>query len=98
MNNKHYILKNKKLIETDLLTWAKFMENPERIVKQEYLPNGYEVSTVFLGIDHNFGVGEPLLFETMVFGKDNEEYIDRYTTYEESEIGHKKAVELFINK
>ena len=29
----------------------------------------HEVSTVFLGIDHNFGLGPPLLFETMVFNK-----------------------------
>lgn len=27
----------------------------------------YRVSTVFLGIDHNWGEGPPLLFETMVF-------------------------------
>lgn len=26
------------------------------------------VSTIFLGIDHSFGFGEPLLFETMITG------------------------------
>lgn len=28
----------------------------------------YRVSTVWLGLDHNWGGGEPLLFETMSFG------------------------------
>mgnify|MGYP001584262846 FL=1 len=92
MTNKHYILKGKEIIETDLMTWGKFFESPDRIVKQENLPNGKRVSTVFLGLDHNFGEGEPLLFESMVFGTD-EEVQERYTTYDEAEEGHRKLVE-----
>lgn len=30
-----------------------------------------EVSTVFLILDHSFGMGRPILFETMVFGFDD---------------------------
>jgi hypothetical protein len=37
----------------------------------ERVREGVEVSTVFLGVDHNFfGVGGPILFETMIFGGD----------------------------
>lgn len=51
----------------------------------------YTVSTVFLGLDHQFGDGPPLLFETMVFGGDSEE-CERYTTYEEAVAGHRRWV------
>lgn len=51
------------------------------------------ISTVFLGLDHSFGSGPPLLFETMVFGGPLDQEMDRYTTWEEAEIGHKVMVE-----
>jgi hypothetical protein len=60
----------------------------------------YAISTVFLNIDHNFGEGEPLLFETMIFkAKDGkiddflELYCKRYHSYESAEKGHKFALE-----
>lgn len=37
-----------------------------KIVKQEYVGD-YWVSTVWLGLDHGWGHGPPLIFETMVF-------------------------------
>lgn len=64
--------------------------------------NGYLVSTVDLGLDHNFGVGEPLYYETMVFELDEDEYIktfedlymERYATEEQAKEGHKRIVEM----
>lgn len=42
----------------------------------------YDVSTVWLGLDHRVGDGPPLIFETMVFGEGSDEvYVDRYATY-----------------
>jgi len=55
---------------------------------------GVSISTVFLGFDHSFGGGEPLLFETMIFGGKHDEYQERYSTREEAIKGHKKAVKL----
>lgn len=61
--------------------------------------NGYLVSTVDLGINHNFGEGKPLYYETMIFKKDGKNidysdlYCERYSTEEEAKIGHKKAIE-----
>jgi hypothetical protein len=55
----------------------------------------YEVSTVFLAIDHNFcGRGLPLLFETMIFGPDDNlsGYQERYATWEGAEAGHLRAI------
>lgn len=58
----------------------------------------YVVSTVDLGIDHSFGIGKPLYYETMIFEKNGNEidfsgiYQERYSTEEEAREGHKKAI------
>jgi len=65
-----------------------------RRVAEDDLPD-YRVSTVFLGLDHNFeNSGPPLVFETMVFpsGEWSEVYCERYSTWDQAEVGHKKAV------
>lgn len=66
------------------------------------VPNGYYVSTVFLGLDHQMGEGEPILFETMVFpsgdGEFNEQEMDRYSTYQEALDGHWAMVEKWGGK
>lgn len=47
------------------------------------------VSTVFLGIDHNWaGVGPPILFETLVFGGPLGGAMERYSSWEHAEQGH----------
>ena len=56
------------------------------------------VSTVFLGLDHNFfGEGPPLLYETMVFGGDLHQYCDRTSTREEAMKAHEEALEKVLN-
>lgn len=52
-----------------------------------------QVSTVWLGIDHNFSTdGPPLIFETMIFGGDYDEYQWRYATEQEAREGHERIV------
>lgn len=62
-----------------------------RFVARETIIAGVEVSTVFLGMDHNWGGGEPLLFESMIFAEDKPP-IDcnqmRYHTYQAAMAGH----------
>lgn len=56
--------------EPDLMAWGKWMQKDRvRIVKQEELPDGRYLSTVFLGLDHAYDGGGPLLWETMLFEK-----------------------------
>lgn len=59
--------------------------------------NGARVSTVFLGLDHNFGSGgPPILWETMIFNVETEDgyqFQERYSTREEAIAGHAAAVE-----
>jgi hypothetical protein len=89
----HYILDGKKAVKTDLITWAKWFGNhADRHVADETCGD-VRVSTVFLGLDHSWGGGPPLLFETMVFGGDNDQDQERYTTWEQAEIGHKSMCE-----
>jgi hypothetical protein len=62
---------------------------------------GMKISTVFLGINHQWGNSNiPLIFETMVF--DNmtdfcEIYLRRYSTWQEAEEGHAHALEWVKN-
>jgi len=93
--NKHYILKNCRVVEVDLLAWAEWIKNPEnKRVAQTYIDD-YRISTVFLGLDHNYEEdGPPILFETMVFkGSDSDLDMDRYSTYSEAEQGHQRMVD-----
>jgi hypothetical protein len=55
-----------------------------------------EVSTVWLGMKHNWsGEGPPIIFETMVFGsKEFEDYQWRYATEAEAIAGHEEVVKL----
>lgn len=46
------------------------------------------VSTVHLGLDHRYGGGSPLIFETMIFGGEHDQYQRRYSTEEEAMRGH----------
>jgi hypothetical protein len=56
-------------------------------------PTVVEVSTVFLGIDHQYGGGPPLLFETMAFGlPDDDEICERYSTEQQAREGHTAVV------
>jgi hypothetical protein len=59
----------------DLMEWAGWFSNDSnnRIVKKDKI-NNLEVSTIFLGLDHNFSSRHdavPILWETMIFN-DNE--------------------------
>jgi hypothetical protein len=55
----------------------------------------YWVSTVWLGINHQFGNGPPLIFETMVFAEDGralEGECWRYSTEQQAAAGHREVV------
>lgn len=90
-----YILEGKtpKMVD-DVKEWADWFEKAKRQVALTKLRSGVRISTVFLGIDHSFGLGTPILFETMIFGGKHNDYQARYTTWDDAEAGHRKAVKL----
>jgi hypothetical protein len=96
MKMGHFILKDGKVVEEpDLMKWAQWFEEGDRVVAKTKISSGeWEVSTVFLGLDHNFGSGgKPVLWETMVFGGPMDEYQERYSSVTEARRGHNKVVE-----
>lgn len=79
-----------------LFEWAKDIEDNDkkRVGYKEFWWGG-RVSTVWLGLDHSFSMSsKPLIFETMVFPRNDYGELDmeRYSTEEEAIQGHKRMV------
>jgi hypothetical protein len=81
----------------DLMEWGRFMANIDRRRVAQDMDEGDEsgahvrVSTVFLGLDHNFfGDGPPVLWETLVFGGLLDGEMDRYTSLAAAFEGHQE--------
>jgi hypothetical protein len=77
----------------DVLTWGRWFELTEnRHVANDHLGEVW-VSTVFIGLDHRYGDGPPLIFETMIFGGGPlDGMMWRYSTWDDAETGHRMAV------
>lgn len=62
----------------------------------EDLVGPYRISTVWLGLDHGWYSDVPIIFETMIFGGDENDplsnYQERYATKQEALLGHALAV------
>lgn len=90
--NPHWILepdgRTPKMV--DLHTWGAWLEHSpdKRILKKEDIAPGIQVSTIFLAFDHSFGVGLPVLWETMVFGGEFDGEMERYSSYADAVKGH----------
>jgi len=93
MGTEKYILDgHKAVLEPDLIKWAIWFGTAKRHVAKTEITPEIKVSTVFLGLDHQYGDGPPLIFETMVFGGELDGQMERYSTWEEAETGHKQWV------
>jgi len=71
---------------------GKLRDKAYKVVKQERLWYGAWLSTVWLGLDHRYGEGPPLIFESMLFapGTAHELDMDRYATEAEAAAGHER--------
>lgn len=92
------------------LAWAGWMEGAReagRLRIAHDLDEGdaarqIEVSTIFMGVDHNFAGSTPILFETMAFrynGNDREPIYDltrRYSTRAEAMEGHQRVCQILM--
>lgn len=91
MLNHYFLNEDHTYSPCDLMEWATQLESMNKHVAYDLI-NDCRISTVWLGLNHNWGDGPPLVFETMVFkpsGSDN--YQVRYTTWDEALLGHEKA-------
>ena len=84
--------------EGGVIDWARDFESQDRTVKKSHLWNGLYISTVFMGLDHQYGDGPPLIFETMVFPNEwwTDYHLSRYSTEAEVLVGHRRAVRRFL--
>ena len=78
----------------DLMMWARWFEESgdSRRVARTDLADDVYVSTVFLGSNHQWGDGPPLLFETMVFGGRWDQSQWRWPTREAALAAHDRIV------
>lgn len=96
MTSGKYILdaNGQPQVEPDLMKWARWFETAESVVCQEWIGDS-RVSTVFLGLDHNWAAeGPPILWETMVFNSRLNGQMDRCAgTREQAEAMHQQMIE-----
>jgi hypothetical protein len=96
MESEHlYTLKGRLPVKCrDVVAWGQWYEASSRSHGRhvaDEVRGGIRVSTVFLGVDHQFGDGPPLLFETMIFADDGCDLFGRYSTWTAAEKGHEAA-------
>lgn len=71
--------------------WSTPDEDPTRVAIDRI--GNVRVSTVWLGLNHNWGDGPPLIFETTVFGGTWDQWQERYSTKEQALKGHHRVCE-----
>ena len=100
---------NKKGEPLSMMAWARLLGDREyATVAYDEIGVAVKVSTVWLGLDHNWGGGRPLIFETMAFTFRDEPYVMpsgdeywwegveqyRYHTLEEALAGHAEILSM----
>lgn len=79
-------------LEPDILTWGRWFESADRKIARDQRGDVI-VSTVFLGMEHGRDeIGQPLLFETMIFGGEHDQDQRRCATWGEAEAQHAAMV------
>jgi len=96
MSAKYILDGHDPVEEPDVFKWCAWFERTDRHVAKTRV-NGVYISTIFLGLDHQFGNGAPLLFETMTFAEDgapigfDQTICERCSTWEQAEAQHERV-------
>lgn len=94
-----YILEWKIPKPVEMLEWSTSFDVTKNGRLWLYHQGKIVVSTIFLWIDHSYNPDwPPILFETMIFWGKYNKYQERYSTWEEAEKWHEKAVALVSKK
>lgn len=111
---EHYRLEGHEVVAMNvdtregLIAWAQWYEKANCTVMRTKLIDGGQISTVFLGIDHQWGKGPPILFETCLFSGEKHyepigkreisesSVVARYSTWAEAEEGHMQWIETCV--
>jgi hypothetical protein len=73
--------------------WTTEFSRTNRRVAWTDLGSLGRVSTVFLGLNHAYDDGPPIIFETMIFDGPMADYMERYSTEDQALAGHAFAVQ-----
>jgi hypothetical protein len=91
MTHTYILVGHEPVPEPDLMAWSMWMENADRHLR-DTARDDVRISTVFLGLDHGFGDGRPVLFETMLFVNGSEAGVEHYRTWAAAAAGHARWV------
>ena len=95
MRSRYYARDGSPITLDEWVTLSGKAEDIRRVAR-DVLPSGLVVSTVWLGLDHAYDGGPPLIFETMVFSSESEfAELDmlRYQSEAEAIAGHAAMVQ-----
>lgn len=91
MTTRLYILVDgRPVVEPDVMKWAAWMHAKGNAELAKDKIGETVVRTLFLGIDLAFGLGKPILFETIVYDPDGVRHTYRYCEREEAIEGHER--------
>lgn len=84
---------NREVIPCGMQQWAEMFSDGKARTVDYTIVHNCMISTVFLGLDHSFSGGRPLVFETYITcpGTEGSVFL-RYSTWEHAEEGHKEAL------
>lgn len=98
MSDLYVLDDNGNAVKTDdIRAWDKATSSRQSVIGRTIVGT-VTVSTVFLGMDHGWGEGPPVLWETMIFGGKHDEFQERYTSRSDAIAGHLRAVKRVLKE
>ena len=88
----YYKLWGREAVPATMKEWSSSYEQQNMRRVGFYKDGDLVVSTVFLGMDHSFGFGPPMIFETLTQRVGGEENMVRYSTWKQARAGHHAMV------
>jgi hypothetical protein len=83
-------------VRINLDEYEELISKPDYKMVDSNMIKGVWISTVWLGINHNYGEGAPVIFETLIFGGKHDGEMERYCTEAEALEGHQEAVQRVV--
>lgn len=83
--------KDREPFAVDFDTWVTWYQSYDTVIKQTGV-NGFEVSTIFIGINASVHAGPPVLWETAVFNECEVTACYRYSSERRALEGHEELV------
>jgi hypothetical protein len=88
VNGTHYDWKGNEITQEE---WVNLFSEDRKIGDDRI--GEHHISTVYLGLNHQFGDGPPLIFETMIMDGPFSDQMWRWSTEQQARNGHKAILE-----